>query len=204
MVDSPTAERPRPAQHVSARATWSDKRLVGHCLRGDEDAWSALIDRYKRLIYAVPVRYRLGPDDAAEVFQAVCLDLFEELPRLRKVDALRSWLITVAAHKCLHRKRQQARRGETGLESFDDEQGGSGAAVVPAFAAELEREQLLREAIARLPPRCQELIELLFYREPALPYDQVARQLGLATGSIGFVRGRCLKRLQRILTGLQS
>jgi len=64
---------------------------------------------------------------------------------------------------------------------------------------ELEREQMLREAMAQLPPRCRKLVELLFYQEPPLAYAEVARRLGLATGSIGFVRGRCLKRLQRIL-----
>jgi len=29
----------------------------------------------------------------------------------------------------------------------------------------------------------------------------VAQTLGLATGSIGFIRGRCLKRLERLLAG---
>ena len=40
---------------------------------------------------------------------------------------------------------------------------------------------------------------MLFYREPPLPYRDVARQLGLAIGSIGFIRARCLKRLERII-----
>ena len=36
-------------------------------------------------------------------------------------------------------------------------------------------------------------------RGPAAPYDVVAERLGLATGSIGLTRSRCLKKLQRIL-----
>ena len=43
------------------------------------------------------------------------------------------------------------------------------------------------------------MIRLLFYEQPPLPYVEVARRLGLATGSIGFIRGRCLKRLQKEL-----
>jgi RNA polymerase sigma factor (sigma-70 family) len=194
--------RPRLARRPDCKVAWSDERLVRHCLRGDEEAWVALIDRYKRLIYSIPFRYRIGPDDAADVFQAVCLDLFEELPRLRKVESLRSWLITVAVRKCLRRKERQTRRGEADLEPFDEEQMTPGPGSVPDFVGKLEREQMLREATARLAPRCRELIDLLFYREPALPYEEVARRLGLATGSIGFIRGRCLKRLQRILTDM--
>ena len=34
---------------------------------------------------------------------------------------------------------------------------------------ELEREQTLREAVALLPSRCQEMIRLLFYEAPPLP-----------------------------------
>ena len=37
------------------------------------------------------------------------------------------------------------------------------------------------------------------YEEPPVPYRDLARRLGLATGSIGFIRGRCLKNLQRAL-----
>ena len=34
---------------------------------------------------------------------------------------------------------------------------------------------------------------------PPVPYNEVARRLNLATGSIGFIRGRCLKRLKKLL-----
>ena len=47
--------------------------------------------------------------------------------------------------------------------------------------------------------RCQEMIRLLFFSDPPLPYNEVAQRLGLATGSIGFIRGRCLKKLQSVL-----
>jgi DNA-directed RNA polymerase specialized sigma24 family protein len=43
------------------------------------------------------------------------------------------------------------------------------------------------------------MVHLLFYEQPPVPYEQVAAELGLAVGSIGFIRGRCLQRLRRIL-----
>jgi len=72
----------------------------------------------------------------------------------------------------------------------------------PDVAVDIEREQMLREATARLSPRCQEMIRLLFYAEPPLPYREVARRLGLATGSVGFIRGRCLQRLKKTLQAM--
>ncbi len=175
----------------------SDERLVAECLAGNEQAWSALIDKYKRLIYSIPTRYQASPEDAADIFQAVCLELFSELPRLRKAGSLRSWLITVASHKCLQWKRKLAPASDGALDELASGLAGEGTAF--QIFEELEREQILRDAVAQLPPRCQEMIRLLFYETPALPYAEVARRLGLATGSIGFIRGRCLKKLQQTL-----
>jgi RNA polymerase sigma factor (sigma-70 family) len=73
--------------------------------------------------------------------------------------------------------------------------------VPPDMLAEIEREQLVQDAMAQLPQRCREMIELLFFESPPLPYAEVAKRLHLATGSIGFIRGRCLERLKKILEG---
>ena len=86
---------------------WTNTRLVEECLRGNEQAWHVLVDRYKNLIYSIPLRYGVPHQDAADIFQRVCLDLFNELPRLRDAEALQAWLIRVTTHKCYHWKRQQ-------------------------------------------------------------------------------------------------
>lgn len=62
-----------------------------------------------------------------------------------------------------------------------------------------EEEQALREAISGLPPRCRELIRMLFFEEPAREYREAAASLGIAVGSIGFIRQRCLEKLRRRL-----
>ena len=188
-----SGETPSPA--------WSDEHLVRECLAGDERAWAAVIDKYKNLIYSVPVKYRASPEDAADIFQAVCLELFSELPKLRKAGSLRSWLITVATHKSFHWKKRRTRRNEVEGVEIDEEPRAVGVSPPRAVLEELEKEQTVREAVARLSPRCQEMIRLLFYSDPPLPYADVARRLGLATGSIGFIRGRCLQRLERLLGG---
>jgi RNA polymerase sigma factor (sigma-70 family) len=177
---------------------WSNTRIVAECLAGDERAWSALLDRYKNLIYSIPLRYGAPHQDAADIFQAVCLDLFNELPRLRDAEALQGWLIRVTTHKCYHWKRRQIHQ-ESDLNEDQAENLNALHAIPADVLAEIEREQVVREAIGKLPPRCREMIELLFFEHPPVPYSEVARRLKLATGSIGFIRGRCLKRLKKLL-----
>lgn len=177
---------------------WSNTRLVAQCLAGDENAWNALLERYKNLIWAIPLRYGMPPQDAADVFQSVCLDLFNDLPRLRDAESLQGWLIRVTSHKCYHWKRRQAAQEDDF--SADVLESAADADAIGADAiAEIEREQMVREALAEMPPRCREMIELLFFENPPIPYEEVARRLHLARGSIGFIRGRCLKKLKKAL-----
>lgn len=180
--------------------TWSDARLVKACLNGNEQAWAALIQKYRNLIYSIPIKYGASPEDAADIFQAVCLELFSELPRIRKTAALRSWLMTVTAHQAFHWKQKVRRRGEEELSPLAEET--LAVDLPPDMIEEVEKEQMLRDAVAQLPPRCQTMIGLLFYQHPPLPYRDVADRLGLAIGSIGFIRGRCLARLRRTLEKL--
>jgi RNA polymerase sigma factor (sigma-70 family) len=181
-------------------AAAEDERLVQECLNGDERAWNRLIEKYKRLIYSVPVKYRMSPDDASDVFQNVCVDLFTNLSKLRKVESLRSWLITVATHKCFHFKRQQ-RGQDVELDAMEQEMAEE-IAPAPEVMQEIQEEQAVRDALVKLSPRCAQLVQLLFFEQPPVPYNEVAQKLGLATGSIGFIRGRCLNRLQKILAEL--
>ncbi len=84
--------------------SWSNERLVRECCRGNQAAWAALLDKYKNLIFSVPIKFGLWRDDAADIFQAVCLDLLSDLPRLREPQALPKWLMQTSYHKCLRTK----------------------------------------------------------------------------------------------------
>src|SRR5438067_11396445 len=89
---------------------WSDAEIVDACLGGDEKAWQALVARYKRLVYSVPVKWGLSPEDAVDIFQGVWLDCFRQLSSLRNVERLQPWLIRVAVGKC-HRFLTEKRAG---------------------------------------------------------------------------------------------
>jgi RNA polymerase sigma factor (sigma-70 family) len=176
----------------------SDEALVAACLKGNQQAWAALVDKYKNLIYSIPIRLGMY-DDAADIFQTVCLDLFSDLARLREPRALPKWLMQTCYHKCL----QYQRRAEKYIPLEDDDTDSStenGATVLPEdLIAQLQREQMVREVISQLPPRCEQMIRMLFFESPPRPYEQIANELGLATGSIGFIRGRCLARMRKQL-----
>lgn len=181
-------------------AVRDDARLVKQCLAGSEEAWSVLIDKYKALIYSIPVKYGLPQHEAAEVFQATCAEMLARLPELREPRALPKWLMQVAHHKCYHWKQQQQR-----LVSRDADPNlpvPEAPAIAESLVQQTQEEQMVREAMAALSPQCRRVVELLFFEEPPRPYNQVAAELGLAVGSIGFTRQKCIDRLRRHLEEL--
>ncbi len=183
---------------LEPRKRRSDERLVALCLKGDQEAWADLVDKYKNLIYSVPIKFGMY-DDAADIFQSVCLDLLSDLPKLLEPKALPKWLMQVSYHKCLeHRARAKK---QVPLEEEDAEKipDGAGSPLPEEMLAQLQREQIVRDVVAVLPDRCGRMVRMLFYETPPRPYQQVAQELGIATGSIGFIRGRCLTRLRKQL-----
>ena len=197
VVNAADVERAR-ASGSGRETKWSDTHLVRECQQGNEDAWAALLAKYKKLIYSIPIKYGFAADEAGDVFQEVCVELLAELPRLREPRALPKWIIQVTSHKCSRLKRQQQKLVHT---EIDDEavERVSDDRLREEIVRETEREQALRDAVESLPERCQQLVRSLFFESPPRPYQEIANGLGIACGSVGFIRGRCLQRLRKQL-----
>ena len=184
------------------QTSWPDNRLVAESLEGNQQAWSALVDKYKNLIFSIPIKLGLY-EDAADIFQAVCLDLLTDLPRLRKPRALPKWLMQTCYHKCLQCRRRAEKhvplREQDGETSHTN---GSLSTLPDDMLVQLEKEQIVRGAIAELSPRCERMVRMLFFETPPRPYEEIAQELGIATGSIGFIRGRCLGKLKQQLENM--
>jgi RNA polymerase sigma factor (sigma-70 family) len=184
---------------LEPRKPSSDERLVALCLKGDQEAWTDLVDKYKNLIYSIPIKLGMY-DDAADIFQSVCVDLLSDLSRLREPKALPKWLMQVCYHKCIEhqtRARKQVQLEDEDAENLPADQSAS--ALPEEMLAQLQREQMIRDVMGGLPQRCERMVRMLFFETPPRPYQEIAKELGIATGSIGFIRGRCLNRLKKQL-----
>jgi len=160
------------------RTSWPDDRLVAESLEGNQQAWSTLVDKYKNLIFSIPIKLGLY-EDAADIFEAVCLDLLTGLPRLRKPRALPKWLMQTCYHKCLQCRRRAEKHVPLGEEDGETSLTNGSLSTLPDdMLVQLEKEQIV------------------FFETPPRPYEEIAQELGIATGSIGFIRGRCLGKLK--------
>ncbi len=170
--------------------------LVARARNGDQHAWDALVERYAALIWTICRRHRLADADADDVGQIVWLQLVDHLHGIRDPAALPGWLATVTRRECL--RVLSAARGPLA--------GGYGTDVeiIPDVLAGMaeqelvvaERHAALHEAMRDLPKSGQQLM-LLLIEDPPLPYTEISARLGIAVGSIGPTRSRCLNKLRR-------
>jgi RNA polymerase sigma factor (sigma-70 family) len=170
--------------------------LVTRARDGDQQAWDALIERHAPLIWSICRRYQLGGADAEDVAQTVWLRLIDQLDKVRDPAAIVGWLATTTRRECCRALRAawrpQATWAALDAETIPDKDA-------PTAEQELlvaERHAALREALAHLTTREQQLIAILT-ADPPVPYAEISVRLDIPVGSIGPTRGRCLDKLRR-------
>jgi RNA polymerase sigma factor (sigma-70 family) len=189
----------------------STAALVADCRAGRAGAWSQLVRRFQRLVYAVPRRAGLDDAAASDVLQLVFQRLVEHIDRIDDASRLHAWLVTTAKRETLRvlalQRRQALQQTVAGSGPGEHDAAVADALDSIADPAPLQDEQLatlqaharLRAAVDALDPRSRTLVELLFLRDPPLAYAELARQLGVPEGSIGPTRARCLAKLRKLL-----
>jgi|ERR671924_780229 RNA polymerase sigma-70 factor (ECF subfamily) len=170
----------------------SDARLVARCRSGDEQAWAELVERFSRYVYAIAVQaFRLSEPDAEDVFQDVFARIYERLYSLRDDEAVRPWIAQLTRRACIDRlragSRTQASLEDTELAAAEDEIG------------RLDEALTVRDALARLPEQCREVLDRFFTRDES--YQTIGAALDLPSGTIASRISRCLGRLREQLAG---
>ena len=172
-------------QDLEQEAGTSDAELLSRFIHHrDADAFSAIVRRYERLVMGVAVRQVGDRDRAEDVFQATFVVLAERARRIRKPDALASWLHGTARRIGLKALADSQRRHPS-TNMIDD------PPIEESVLEEMRRayeQQALDEELAQLPEALRVPV-VLHYLE-GLTGREVAARLGV---SVDTVEGR-LKR----------
>jgi RNA polymerase sigma factor (sigma-70 family) len=155
-----------------------------------------LVPKHTPMLWQTARAAGLTAQDAEDVVQTVWISLLSHLDTIRSPQALTAWLVTTTRREAWRvaaasRKTQPADRDWL-LEIPDPRAGSEERALVA------EEQRLLWAALRTLTPRCQELLRIVAF-VPRPDYDLVAERLGMARGSVGPTRLRCLDKLRLAL-----
>lgn len=173
------------------------EELVRQANTGDQAAWQGLVARYSCLVWRVARAHKLTDAEAADVSQGTWIALAEHLGEMESPQRVSAWLATTARRESLRmvNRRNREWRIRPSDNEFADNRWPESATLRG------ERDDTLWRAFAALPDRCRSLLGMLAFA-PDLSYAQVGPAVGVATGSVGQARGRCLDVLRRTLVSL--
>lgn len=178
-----------------------DEALVRACRAGDDRAWRALVERYVRLVRAIPLNIGLSPADADDVTQLTFATLLAGLDSITEPDRLGAWLSTVAKRQSWRHVERQRRETPADHALAPDPTPFEGSDP-DAAGRRLEDVEWVHQGLLRLDPRCRGLLVALYFSGGPRPYTEVAAELAIPTGSIGPTRARCLAKLRSHLEEL--
>lgn len=160
---------------------------------GRQERLDELVTELSPLLWQVARGQGLDRPTSQDVVQTTWLNFLRDIGNIREPAAVVGWLITTTKREAW-RARRRTHTGEPidGYDVVDDSTSPEENVLLS------DRQRLLWEAVARLPKRCQELLRVVAF-VPRPDYAAVAHALGMARGSVGPTRGRCLAQLRSTL-----
>lgn len=154
-----------------------DVVLVRRTLAGDQDAFTALVEKYKDPVYNVAYRMLGNATEAEDVAQEAFVRAYTQLHTYKDSHRFSTWLLSIASHLSidqLRRRRFLALPLENVpfLEWIADLGAGPEQAAVQGETAD-EMQQLLQH----LPPKYRAVLILRYWHD--LSYEEIANALQL-------------------------
>jgi RNA polymerase sigma-70 factor (ECF subfamily) len=181
-----------------------DGALARAACGGDRQAFSQLVDRYKRPALGLCFRMLRNSDEAADAAQESFVRAYASLDRFDPKQPFGPWLMRIARNRCLDVLRQRVPTERGGLNPTEEDDQpvreiADERAVRGDDALEKQEERVaLEKAVADLPVRYREVISL--YHEQQLSYQEVAQVMGIPLGTVMTWLHRARKQLRTSLT----
>ncbi len=171
-----------------------DLALVEAFRRGEESAFTALVIKYREVVYRTAHRMVHNHEDASDLVQEVFIRVHRALPRFEGRSQLRTWLYRITVNLCLDYK-GRARPIPVELSEVTWEAPPQENPVEVVEHREMSR--VIASAVDELPPRQRAMVVLRLYQD--LPYAEIAGIMGCSEGTVKATMFAALGKLRKTL-----
>lgn len=176
---------------------WSDEQVIERVLGGDTAAFEVVMRRYNQRLYRVARAILRDDYEAEDVMQDTYVRAYQHLAQFAGRARFSTWLIRIAVHEALARKRRRQR-----VEGLDAITGPSGELLMPAStsvdpeycASTSELHRLLEEAILALPEDYRTVLVLRDVEEMSTAEAAAALEITEDNAKVRLHRARALLR----------
>jgi RNA polymerase sigma-70 factor, ECF subfamily len=186
-----------------------DVRLMLQVRDGDAAAFEQLVRRYQHRLVRLLEHLAPRPDQAEDLAQEVFLRVFRARERYQPGAKFSTWLFTIAGNVANNATRTIIRRKEVSEVDAPKKPGSrtgpleamaqAASGLMPARQADqLERSQMVREAIAKLSER--QRMALVLNKFEGMNYAEIAETMALSTKAVKSLLARARVQLRELLT----
>lgn len=151
----------------------ADERwCVAQALKGDQRAFTELVERYQRPVYNLCYRMLGNGPEAEDAAQETFVRVYKHLANYDAEQKLSSWVLAIASHYCIDRLRRR-RITWLSLEDVLPVRAENHDTVRPEETAmENESSAEVRDLLQELPPDYRLVITLRYWQD--LSYAEIA------------------------------
>jgi RNA polymerase sigma-70 factor (ECF subfamily) len=181
----------------TTRRQVDDVHLVTRARLGDHVAFGELVNRHHSTVRRIAHAILRSPAETDDVMQEAWLHVYLHLPRFQGTASFRTWFHAIVRNRAIDHRRSAQRRwlADTRLSSAESIQGvvSSATRSPEALVLDAERRERLTHAVATLPARLREPLQL--WHSGRHSYDEMARITGVTVGTI---KSRVWEARQRV------
>jgi RNA polymerase sigma-70 factor, ECF subfamily len=167
----------------------SDDDLVARARQGDPAAFGALVDRHRSAVYRAALAALGSHAEAEDAAQEAFLLAYRRLTGFRGDASFKTWLLTIAWHQAINRRRSMTRLLRQIVQPARDEDQESTLEQLPArevspedAAARGQLHRAIRAAIRSLAPKLRDA--LLLAQSGDYSYAEIGAMLDVPVGTI--------------------
>ncbi len=166
----------------TSASTSTDAELFAALKRGHITALGALYDRYASLVYGLALRILTNPEEAEDLTQEIFLTLWHRQTYDPNRGSLSSFLTTMTRSRAIDRLRSRGTRQRFLNRWKTMSQAESGDRSPLEQVSQTERSQKLKEALAQLPEKERQVLEIAYYE--GLSQSEIAKRLATPLGTV--------------------
>ena len=143
----------------------NDQDIINLVLAGDTNAFAALVDRFKDLVFTLSLKMLQNRQEAEEVAQDTFVKVYKSLAGFKGDSKFSTWIYKITYNNCLDRlKRQKRNRPVVAIDEFTEHHVRLLMNVLDTIE-ETERKQMIKNCLDLLPAEESFLLTLYYFNE---------------------------------------
>lgn len=160
---------------------------------GDPSAFRQLYERYSPRLQAFCSRFRLPPEEVAEIVQETFVRVWLHRQNLKTDAAFSTYLITIAKHLVYNNARRMAHYKKYVQQVLQEVQHDQGQQVLNRN----ELQQLISSAMQQLPDKCRQVFSKS--RFEGYSNQQIADEMNISKSTVENQLNKALKQIRKSL-----